>query len=88
MLEKQVAQLYEVLTDLVKDNSYMISSQGENPCLAKEDPLAKAEVLANNMRSKLIGAQNDLNRQTFIVGGVQNKLSKKNGKSSRSHSFN
>jgi hypothetical protein len=86
MLEKRVAQLYEVLTDLVKDNSYMISSQGENPRLTKDDPLAPAEVLANNVRNKLIGAQNDFDRQTTIVGGIQNKLSEKNGKLSQSHS--
>lgn len=78
MLEKQVAQEYEVLTDLVKDNSYMISSQGENPRLTKDDPLAPAEVLANNVRNKLIGAQNDFDRQTSIVGDIQKKLSEKN----------
>jgi hypothetical protein len=66
----------------------MISSQGENPCLTKDDPLATGEVLANNVRSKLIGTQIDFDRQTSIVGGVQNKLSEKNGKSSQSHTFN
>ena len=83
MLENQVNQEYEALADLVKDNSYLIGEHGENSkAPPKEDVLAPTEVLANNVRNKLIVAQNDLERQTSRVNDIQKKLSEKNGKSS------
>lgn len=83
MLENQVSQEYEALADLVKDNSYLIGEHGENSkAPPKEDVLAPTEVLANNVRNKLIVAQNDLERQTSRVNDIQKKLSEKNGKSS------
>ena len=83
MLENQVNQEYDALADLVKDNCYLIGEHGENSkAPPKDDPLAPTDVLANNVRNKLIGAQNDLERQTSRVNDIQKKLSEKNGKSS------
>jgi len=82
MLERQVSQEYDVLTDLVRDNDFMISRQGENPRLTKEDPIAPIEVLANNVRNKMIGAQSDFDRQNSRVGEIQKQVAEKNGKSS------
>ena len=50
MLERQVTQEYDVLTDLLRENSFLISSQGENIRVTKEDPIAPVEVLHNNVR--------------------------------------
>ncbi len=81
MLEKQVAQEYDALVDLVKDNSYLIGAQGGNSnAPSKDNPLAPAEVLANNVRNTSIAAQNNLKRQTLRVGDIQKKQSEKKGK--------
>ena len=81
MLERQVLQEFDVLNDLVRDNDFLISSQGENPRLTKDDPIAPIEVLANNVRNKMIGAQSDFDRQNSRVGEIQKKVAEKNGKS-------
>ena len=81
MLERQVSQEFDVLNDLVRDNDFLISSQGENPRLTKDDPIAPIEVLANNVRNKMIGAQSDFDRQNSRVGEIQKKVAEKNGKS-------
>jgi hypothetical protein len=81
MLERQVSQEFDVLNDLLRDNEYLISSQGEHPRLTKEDPIAPIEVLANNVRNKMIEAQSDYDRQNSRVGDIQKKVAEKNGKS-------
>lgn len=86
MLERQVSQEFDVLNDLVRDNDFLISSQGENPRLTKDDPIAPIEVLANNVRNKMIGAQSDFDRQNSRVGEIQKKVAEKNGKSIYQHS--
>jgi nitrous oxide reductase len=85
MLERQVSQEFDVLNDLVRDNDFLISSQGENPRLTKDDPIAPIEVLANNVRNKMIGAQSDFDRQNSRVGEIQKKVAEKNGKSIYQH---
>lgn len=85
MLERQVSQEFDVLNDLVRDNDFLISSQGENPRLTKDDPIAPIEVLANNVRNKMIGAQTDFDRQNSRVGEIQKKVAEKNGKSIYQH---
>ena len=85
MLERQVSQEFDVLNDLVRDNDFLISSQGENPRLTKDDPIAPIEVLANNARNKMIGAQTDFDRQNSRVGEIQKKVAEKNGKSIYQH---
>lgn len=77
MLEKQVAQEYDVLTDLLKENSYLISSQGEDVRVTRDDPIAPVEVLHNNVRNKLLKAQDDVERCNSVVGDVQKKVSEK-----------
>ena len=86
MLERQVSQEFDVLNDLVRDNDFLISSQGENPRLTKDDPIAPIEVLANNVRNKMIGAQSDFDRQNSRVGEIQKQVAEKNGKSIYQHS--
>jgi hypothetical protein len=78
MLERQVSQEFDVLNDLVRHNDFLISSQGENPRLTKDDPIAPIEVLANNVRNKMIGAQSDFDRQNSRVGEIQKKVAEKN----------
>eukprot|EP00571_Detonula_confervacea_P010665 CAMPEP_0172307014 /NCGR_PEP_ID=MMETSP1058-20130122/7955_1 /TAXON_ID=83371 /ORGANISM="Detonula confervacea, Strain CCMP 353" /LENGTH=1404 /DNA_ID=CAMNT_0013019073 /DNA_START=130 /DNA_END=4344 /DNA_ORIENTATION=- len=78
MLERQVTQEYDVLTDLLSDNSFLISSQGENIRVTKEDPIAPVEVLHNNVRSKMLDAQDEVNRFNTAVGDIQKKVSEKN----------
>ena len=85
MLERQVSQEFDVLNDLVRDNDFLISSQGENPRLTNDDPIAPIEVLANNVRNKMIGAQSDFDRQNSRVGEIQKKVAEKNGKSIYQH---
>lgn len=77
MLERQVTQEYDVLTDLLRENSFLISSQGERISVTKEDPIAPVEVLHNNVRSKLLTAQDDVDRCTSAVGDVQKRVSEK-----------
>ncbi len=77
MLEKQVGQEYDLLTEQVRDNSYAISSQGENVNVTKEDPIAPVEVLANNIRTKLKRAQDDVEEFNGRVGNVMKKVSEK-----------
>lgn len=77
MLERQVTQEYDVLDDLLRENSYLISSQGENVRVTKEDPIAPVEVLSNNVRSKLLDAQEVVERSNSTVGAVQKKVSEK-----------
>lgn len=48
MLDRQVDQEYDSLTDMIRDNSFLISSQGEDARVSKEDPIAPIEVLHNN----------------------------------------
>ena len=86
MLERQVSQEFDVLNDLVRDNDFLISSQGENPRLTKDDPIAPIEVLANNVRNTMIGAQSDFDRQNSRVGEIQKQVAEKNGKSIYQHS--
>ena len=80
MLDRQVSQEFDVLSDLLRDNEYLMSSHGERPRLTKEDPIAPIEVLANNVRNKTIEAQSDFDRQNARVGELQKKLSEKIGK--------
>ena len=77
MLEKQVSQEYDILTDLLRDNSFLISSHCGNVRVTKDDPIAPVEVLANAVRNKLIVAQNEVDRSTSSVGEIQKKVSEK-----------
>ena len=77
MLEKQVGQEYDLLTEQIRDNSYNISSQGENVNVTKEDPIAPVEVLANNVRDKLKRAQDEVEEFNGRVGNVMKKVSEK-----------
>ncbi|KAL7541621.1 hypothetical protein ACHAXR_011068 [Thalassiosira sp. AJA248-18] len=77
MLEKQVTQEYDVLTDLLRENSFLISSQGEDPRVTREDPVSPIEVLHNNVRTKLLTAQEDVDRCNSAVGDIQKKVSEK-----------
>eukprot|EP00581_Thalassiosira_minuscula_P014753 CAMPEP_0183721268 /NCGR_PEP_ID=MMETSP0737-20130205/13594_1 /TAXON_ID=385413 /ORGANISM="Thalassiosira miniscula, Strain CCMP1093" /LENGTH=1404 /DNA_ID=CAMNT_0025951247 /DNA_START=143 /DNA_END=4357 /DNA_ORIENTATION=+ len=77
MLEKQVDQEYDVLNDLLRENSFLISSQGENVRVTKEDLVSPVEVLFNNVRSKLLKAEDDADHCTSAVGDVQRKVSEK-----------
>mmetsp|Transcript_20519 Transcript_20519/g.49341 ORF Transcript_20519/g.49341 Transcript_20519/m.49341 type:complete len:1398 (+) Transcript_20519:99-4292(+) len=77
MLDRQVDQEYDATQSLIKDNSFLISSQGENINITKEDPVAPVEVLCNNVRSKLIDAQTESDRYNSAVGDIQRKVSEK-----------
>lgn len=77
MLEKQVQQEYDVLKEMLRDQSYAISEQGENCNVSREDPVSPVDVLANNIRSKLLNAQDDVERQSNAVNDIQKKLSEK-----------
>ena len=55
MLDRQVDQEYDSLTDMIRDNSFLISSQGEDARVSKEDPIAPIEVLHNNGEWLLVG---------------------------------
>jgi len=78
MLERQVTQEYDTMIDLLKENSFLISSQGEGePRVTKEDPLTPVDVLHNNVRNKLMDAQAEVERCNSAVGDVQKKVSEK-----------
>ena len=81
MLDRQVSQEFDVLNDLLRDNEYLMSSHGERPRLTKEDPIAPIEVLANNVRNKMIEASSDFDRQRVRVEEIKKQVAEKNGKS-------
>lgn len=77
MLDKQVEQEYALLEELIRDNSFLISSHGESVNITKEDPIAPVEVLATNVRSKFLDAQTEMDRCASEVANVQKKVSEK-----------
>ena len=77
MLDRQVTQEYDILTESLRDNSYLISSHCDPVHVTREDPIAPVEVLANNVRNKLIVAQRDVDRCISSAGEIQKKVSEK-----------
>lgn len=78
LLEKQVTQEYEVLEEKMKDNSFLLSSYGEQkPRITKEDPVSPLDVLANNVRRKHLDAEDDVHRCNEALSEAQMKLSEK-----------
>ena len=77
MLDKQAASEFQDLLDLVKENSFLLSSQGEDVRITKENPVEPVEALHNSVRTKLLGAQDDVDRFTADVGNAQRKVSEK-----------
>ena len=77
MLQRQATQEYDVLNDLLRENSFLITSQGEDIRVTKEDPTAPVGVVHNNVRNKLLNAQADVERCNSVVGDVQKKVSEK-----------
>mmetsp|Transcript_32482 Transcript_32482/g.56581 ORF Transcript_32482/g.56581 Transcript_32482/m.56581 type:complete len:1402 (+) Transcript_32482:134-4339(+) len=77
MLSRQATQEYDVLNDLLRENSFLITSQGEDIRVTKEDPTAPVGVVHNNVRNKLLNAQADVERCNSVVGDVQKKVSEK-----------
>lgn len=77
MLDKQANSEYRLLQDLIKENSFAITSQGENVRVTEEDPVSPCDVLHNNVRKKLLDAQDDVERSSGRVGSVQKKVAEK-----------
>ncbi len=77
MLDRQVTQEYDILTESLRDNSYLISSHCDPVHVTRDDPIAPVEVLANSLRNKLIVAQRNVDRCTSSVGEIQKKVSEK-----------
>lgn len=77
MLERQVNEEYDVLNDMIRENSYLISSQGENVHVTKENFLSPVEVLHNNVRDKHKKAEDEVERASSEVGDIQKKVSEK-----------
>ena len=77
MLDRQVTQEYDILTESLRDNSYLISSHCDPVHVTRDDPIAPVEVLANSVRNKLIVAQRDVDRCVSSVGEIQKKVSEK-----------
>ncbi|KAL7546129.1 hypothetical protein ACHAWF_016245, partial [Thalassiosira exigua] len=68
---------YDVLEGLLRDNSFLISSQGETVSVTKKDPVAPVEVLHNNIQNKLRNKEADVKRFASAVAEVQRKVSEK-----------
>ena len=67
-----------MLNEQLKDQSYLIASQGEQEIrITKEDPISPVEVLQNNVRTKLKRAQDDVDRFNSRVADAQKKVSEK-----------
>ena len=77
MLDRQVTQEHDILTESLRDNSYLTSSHCDPVHVTREDPIAPVEVLANNVRNKLIVAQRDVDRCISSAGEIQKKVSEK-----------
>ena len=73
MLDKQAASEFQDFLDLVKENSFLPSSQGEDVRITKENPVEPVEALHNSVQTKLLGAQDDVDRFTADVGNAQKK---------------
>ena len=74
-MDKQCNQEYETLEQLLSDNSFLISEQGENCTVNKEDPVSPVEVLANNVRDKTERATQEIESYNSDVVEVQAKVS-------------
>ena len=77
MLDRQVAQEYDILSDLIQDNDFILTNNGASITVTKEDPIAPVEVAHNNVRNKLMDAQSDVDRCSSAVVEVQKKVSEK-----------
>ena len=67
---------YNVLEGLLRDISFLISSQGKT-VLAKEDPVTPVEVLHNNLRNNLRNKEADVERCVSAAVKVKKKVSEK-----------
>ena len=77
MLEKQANGEYELLQEKLQENSYIISSRGEQCIISKEDPVSPTNVLHNNIRDKYLKAEEELERYTTRCQDIQKKVSEK-----------
>ena len=76
MLERQVNQEYDVLTELLKENSFLIS-RFPHCNVTREDPVAPVGVLHNNVRNQLKLAEDEVEHINSSFGDVQKKVSEK-----------
>jgi len=78
MLEKQVAQEYEILEEKLRDASYLLQTHHESHVkITPDDPVIPLEHLLDNIRNKKLNADDDVTRCNDSVAEVMKKQSEK-----------
>lgn len=78
MLEKQVAQEYEILEEKLRDASYLLQTHHESHVkITPDDPVIPLEHLLDNIRNKKLNADDDVTRCNDAVAEVMKKQSEK-----------
>jgi len=78
MLEKQVAQEYEILEEKLRDASYLLQTHHESHVkISPDDPVIPLEHLLDNIRNKKLNADDDVTRCNDAVAEVMKKQSEK-----------
>lgn len=78
MLVKQAGQEYEGLTDKIRENSGLLSANGEVIRINEENPVVPIQVVKGSIRQKYENTEKDIDRCHKAVTDLQSKVTEKN----------
>lgn len=78
MLKKQASQEFEGLRDKIKENSGLLSANGEIIRITEDDPVMPIQLVKGNIRIKYENAEKDIERSQKAVSDLQSKVTEKN----------
>lgn len=78
MLKKQAGQEYEGLKDKIRENTGLLSANGEVIRITEDDPVMPIQLVQGNIRLKYESAEKDIERSHKAVTDLQSKVTEKN----------
>lgn len=78
MLEKQAAQEFDGLKDKIRENSGLLSANGEVVRVTKDSPVMPIQVVQGSIRQKYENAERDIERCIKTASDLQSKVTEKN----------